>query len=93
MDTYWEEKNAMATKTGSNVLEEKSAVVNIIVKINKGDDPKKKFVEKIVEALEFLRVIGRDKEVAVIPTDHVGRVLSRTQKIQKKSDVPNIYSK
>ena len=69
-------------------LHGQTAVVSIIVKINKGEDPKKTFMDKMGDALVFLREAGLDKDVAILPIDHLGGVLSLKRRIQKKLDVP-----
>jgi len=69
-------------------LHSQTAVVSIIVKVNKGEDPKKTFTDKMGEALVFLREAGLDKDVAILHIDHLGGVLSSKRRIQKKLDVP-----
>ena len=65
-----------------------TAVVTIIVKVVKGDDPKKKFTDKIIEGLKFLHETGEDKEVSVLLINHEGGVTNNTKRIKKKSDFP-----
>ena len=65
-----------------------TAVVTIIVKVVKGDDPKKKFTDKIIEGLKFLHETGEDKEVSVLLINHEGGVTNNTKRIKKKADVP-----
>ena len=66
-----------------------TAVVTIIVKVVKGDDPKKKFTDKIIEGLKFIQETGEDKEASVLLINHEGGVTSNTKRIKKKSDFPN----
>lgn len=79
---------AVSTKIISTKLPGKSVVVNIIIKVKQGEDPRTQFKKKVVEALAFLNEEGQDKGASVIPIDHVGDVLSTTTRIQKMSDFP-----
>ena len=65
-----------------------TAVVTIIVKVAKGDDPKKKFTKKLIEGLKFLHETGEDKEVSVLLINHEGGVTNNTKRIKKKADFP-----
>jgi hypothetical protein len=69
-------------------LQGSTAVVSIIVKVNKGEDPKKKFIDKIVKGLAFLHGEGEDPQVAVLLINHVGVVTTGTKRIKKKSNFP-----
>jgi hypothetical protein len=65
-----------------------TVVVTIIVKVNKGEEPKKKFTDKIVKGLTFLHGEGEDPQVAVLLINHAGVVTKNTKRIKNKSDLP-----
>ena len=75
-------------KPKDHVLEGHTAIVNISIKVNKGEDPKKKLMDKVCEAVDFLRRICGDTNASILPIDHVGPVWASTKRIQKKSDFP-----
>jgi len=64
-----------------------TAVVTIIVKVIKGDDPRKKFTDKIIEGLNFLHETGEDKEVAILLINHEGGVTSNTKREKNQEEV------
>jgi hypothetical protein len=63
-------------------------VVTIIIKVNKGEDPKKKFTDKLVEGLAFLRGEGEDEQASFLLINHAGVVTESSKRIKRKADLP-----
>jgi len=81
------------TKTVDKPLNGQIAVVTLSFKVIKGEEPRATFAKKMAQALKFLHEECDEPGAAVIPVDHVGKVLLSTKTIKKLSDMPKYVIK
>ena len=87
----------LATKLPSKIIDKEikgwTAVVSLVFKVQKGEEPKTIFAKKMDQALKFLQEVGEDPEAAVVPVEHVGKLFKSTKTIKKYADVPKYVMK
>ena len=86
--TYVSAAAKAPTKIVNKVIKGSKVVVTIQVRINKGNNTKSTFTDKVGEALKFLQGVCADPEVALLPLNHQGDVFKSTKSIKTKKDMP-----
>ena len=91
--TFAEVASKLPTKIPDKEIQGWTAVVSLVFKVQKGEEPKTIFAKKMDQALKFLQEVGEDPEAAVVPVEHEGKVFKSTKTIKKYSDVPKYVMK
>jgi len=91
--SFAEAASKLPTKIPDKEIQGWTAVVSLVFKVQKGEEPKTIFAKKMDQALKFLQEVGEDPEAAVVPVDHEGKVFKSTKTIKKHSDVPKYVMK
>ena len=91
--TFAEQASKLPSKITDKEIKGWTAVVSLVFKVQKGEEPKTIFAKKMDQALKFLQEVGEDSEAAVLPVEHSGKVFKSTKTIKKYADVPKYVMK